>query len=139
VESAAFQVVPDGLAIDERECDGVHVLSAAGELDLAAAGAFCVRVDAARGAGHRRLVLDLTRLEFCDSSGLRALLGAAEEVVASAGRIAVVAPAEGAVARLFAITGAGEFLPLHASLADALAALAHRNGAVAVSRRPLRR
>src|SRR4051812_46953453 len=51
---------------------------------------FCARVDAARMAGTRRLLLDLTQLRACDASGLRALIGAAAEVAASAGRVALV-------------------------------------------------
>jgi anti-sigma B factor antagonist len=110
--------------ISEDDRGDVRVLRAAGELDLAAACTLCARVDAARDAGFRRVLVDLTRLEFCDSSGLRALVGAADEVIAGAGRLAVIAPDEGAVARLFTITGAREFLPVHASLDDGLAALA---------------
>jgi anti-sigma B factor antagonist len=112
-----------GLRVTESDVDGVRVLSAAGELDLAAAPAFCASVDGARADGHRRLLIDLTELVFCDSSGLRALRGAANEIVACAGRVAVVPPREGPVVRLFEIVGASEFLPTHADVDAALAAL----------------
>jgi anti-sigma B factor antagonist len=112
-----------GLSIVERDSDGIRMLDVAGELDLATAVELCARVDAARGAGQRRLLVDLTQLEFCDSSGLRALFGAAEEVLASAGRVVLVPPADGAVARLFALIGADELLPLRPSAAEALATL----------------
>jgi anti-sigma B factor antagonist len=115
--------IASGLRIGEREIDGVWALSAAGELDLAAAPRFCASVDGARAAGHRIVLLDLTELEFCDSCGLRALRGVVHEIVACAGRVAVVPPADGAVARLFEIVGAGEFLPLHPSADAAMAAL----------------
>jgi anti-sigma B factor antagonist len=115
--------------IAERDIDGVHILRASGELGLDSAVELCARVDAARDAGRKRLLLDLTNLEFCDSSGLRALIGAAEEVRASAGRLVVVPPADGAVARRFALTGADELLPLTPTTADGLTALGKRNGA----------
>jgi anti-anti-sigma factor len=110
-----------------RDVDGVRILDASGDLDLGAAVELCAQVDTARAAGCRRMLLDLTDLEFCDSSGLRALIGAAEELRASAGRL-FVPPVAGAVARLFALTGADELLPLCSSLSDELAALGAREG-----------
>jgi anti-anti-sigma factor len=62
-------------------------------------------------------------LEFCDSTGLRALILAGQEVTASAGRFGVIVPHEGAVARVFMISGAAELLPMFPALADGLAAL----------------
>jgi anti-sigma B factor antagonist len=123
---AAVQAVPatapSGFRVEERDVDGIRVLSAYGALDLAAAAAFCGSMDAMR-FGRRRLLLDLTPLEFCDSSGLRAVIGAVEEVVASGGCVAVVPPEDGAVARLFALAGASEFMPPYASTDEGLSAL----------------
>src|SRR3954447_10052635 len=118
------QRAADGIEI--RECDhlGVRVIGVSGALDLGAAAEFCARVDAARAAGSGRVLLDLTQLHFCDSSGLRALIGAAAEVVASAGRVALVPPNEGPAARLFALTGADEVFPLHPTVTQAQVALA---------------
>lgn len=113
----------DGHEIYERDDDGIRVITARGSLDLAAAAEFCARVDAARMAGTRRLLLDLTQLRACDASGLRALIGAAAEVAASAGRVALVPPVDGQAARLFALTGAAEFVPLHPTMAEAQAVL----------------
>jgi anti-sigma B factor antagonist len=118
----------DGPEIYERDDDGIRVIGARGDLDLGAAAEFCARVDAARTAGTRRLLLDLTQLRACDASGLRALLGAAAEVAASAGRVALVPPDEGPAARLFALTGAAEFLPLHPTVADAQRLLLSAHG-----------
>jgi anti-sigma B factor antagonist len=116
------------LDVVEHDVDGVRVVGVSGELDLAGAVKLCARVDAARDAGRRRLVLDLTRLEFCDSSGLRALIGAAAEVRATAGRVVIVPPVAGAVARLFALAGVEEILPLRSSVSDGLGALGSRGG-----------
>ena len=121
--AAAHSGALTALEVDERELDGVWVVTVCGELDLATAGTLCSRVQAACRDGRRRLLLDLTRLDFCDSQGLRALIGAAQEVAASAGRLAVVPPDHGAVSRLFAVTGAREFLPLRATLRAALTAV----------------
>jgi anti-sigma B factor antagonist len=111
------------LEVSEAEEDGIRVVEVRGELDLATAAVLCSRLDAARAGADRRLVVDLSGLEFCDSTGLRALLGAAQEVSVSAGRLAVVMPQGGDVRRLFEITGAGEFLPLERTRHAALRAL----------------
>jgi hypothetical protein len=71
-------------------------------------------------------VLDVTRLEFCDACGLQALIGAAKEVTASAGRLVVIAPVRGSVARLFALTDAAELLPLRPTVEAGLGAISPR-------------
>jgi anti-anti-sigma factor len=109
--------------IREHDADGVHVVAMLGELDLATAPRLAVRIDAARRGGARRLVIDLTAAEFCDSTGLRALVGCRQEMVAGGGRMAVVVLADSAVARMFTLAGAGELLAVYAGLEPALAAL----------------
>jgi anti-anti-sigma factor len=113
------ELASEGPEIFERDDDGIRVIGARGDLDLGAAAEFCARVDAARMAGTRRLLLDLTQLRAWDASGLRALMGAAAEVAASAGRVALVPPVDGPAARLFALAGVAEFLPLHPTRAEA--------------------
>jgi anti-anti-sigma factor len=110
--------------IREHDADGVHVVAVLGELDLATAPRLAFRIDAARRAGARRLVIDLTAAEFCDSTGLRALVGCRHEVVAGGGRMALAVLEESAVARMFALAGAHEMMPVYDGLEPALAALA---------------
>jgi anti-anti-sigma factor len=45
-----------------------------GELDLATVPILHAELAALRNAGFRRLILDLSRLEFVDSTGLRCIL-----------------------------------------------------------------
>src|SRR3954464_9514307 len=110
--------------IREHDAGGVHVIAMQGELDLATAPRLAVHIDAARRSGARRLVVDLTTAEFCDSTGLRALVGCRQEVVAGGGRMAVAVLEESAVARMFALAGAQELMPVYSGLEPALAALA---------------
>ena len=112
------------LEVTEREQDGVRVVEVTGELDLSTAPDLCLRLDAARRIAHPRVLVDLSELEFCDSTGLRALILAAQEITACAGAFGVVVPpGEGAVAKMFRISGAVEFLRMFPALADGLAAL----------------
>ena len=97
-----------------------------GELDLATAPRLCVRIDAARRDGHSRVLVDLSTAEFCDSAGLRALVGSYHEMAASGGRMAVVALEDSAVGRLFTLAGANELMPVYEDMGSALAKLAPR-------------
>jgi anti-sigma B factor antagonist len=112
------------LDVTEREQDGVRVLHVAGELDLSTAPALCLRLESSRQVADAHVLVDLSELEFCDSTGLRALILAAQEIMASAGTFGVVVPSgDGAVARMFAVCGAAELLRLFPSRDAGLAAL----------------
>jgi anti-sigma B factor antagonist len=114
------------LSVDQQERDGVVVVTVAGELDLATAPRLTSQLDALRRNGRPpRVLVDLGGLEFCDSTGLRALLGAATEFRAAGGRLAISA-GEGPVPRLLAITGASEWLDVHPDPAAARASLLRR-------------
>lgn len=89
-----------------RDAD-VAVLVLDGELDVAVAS----RVDAAVGdcveAGASSLVVDASRLSFCDSTGLGALLRVSRRF--EPGRF-LLAGAVGAVSRLVELTGSSAVL-----------------------------
>ena len=72
------------------------------------------------------MLVDLTTAEFCDSAGLRALIGCRRELAARGGRMAVAALEDSAVGRMFALAGAHELLPVYEDCDAALAALAPR-------------
>jgi anti-sigma B factor antagonist len=113
----------DPFSVSEREEGGVRVIEVAGELDIATAPRLCARLDALRARRRPRLLVDLTEVDFCDSTGLRALLGAASEVRAHGGRFAIVCPPSGDVARLLEIVGAGEWMGIHSDPESGMAAL----------------
>ena len=113
----------DPFSVDERDEGGVRVIAVAGELDIATAPTLCARLDAKRIGRRPKLLVDLTAVDFCDSTGLRALLGAASEVRAHGGRFAIVCPPAGDVARLLDVVGAGEWMAIHADPAAGMAAL----------------
>ena len=117
--------MPDeALAVHESDVDGVRLLEVFGELDLATAPRLCVKLDSARAQRVRRLVVDLTGVDFCDSTGLRALMGASRELRHEGGRLAIAVLPDGAVARLFDVTGIREAMPVLDTQQDALASLA---------------
>jgi anti-sigma B factor antagonist len=85
------------------EPDGGTVLRIHGELDIGTAEQL------RRGAGPyldagRRLLLDLSRVTFCDSTGLAVLVGFHKRLAASGGRLELSSPVP-RVRQLLAITG----------------------------------
>jgi anti-sigma B factor antagonist len=75
---ASESPLPGQLAIDTATEDDAVVLSLRGELDLTSAPLFERQLLAAEAGNPRRMIIDLSRLEFMDSTGLRALLIARE-------------------------------------------------------------
>src|SRR3954468_6522431 len=114
----------DALAVHESDVEGGRLLEVFGELDLATAPRLCSALDAARIHRVRRVVVDLTGVDFCDSTGLRALIGASKELRVSGGRLAIACLPGGAVARLFDVVGARESLRVCDTQAEALASVA---------------
>ena len=117
-------MTPDALAVHESDVEGVRLLEVFGELDLATAPHLCSKLDGARTNGVRRVAVDLTGVDFCDSTGLRALIGASTELRVVGGRLAVACLPEGPVSRLFDVSGAREGLRVFDTQEDAVASLA---------------
>ena len=112
-----------GLEIEETARDGVRILTIGGELDLATAPDLCTCLKAHR---RERFVVDISRLAFCDSSGLRALLGEAHECRVAGGRSFVVIAAEGQVRQLFDMTGLSSLTNVTDDLSAAVERLQRR-------------
>ncbi|MFF3212919.1 STAS domain-containing protein [Streptomyces sp. NPDC002886] len=114
----------DRLAVDVRPLGGATVLTLAGELDHDTAEPLRAALEAARAGGGRRLLIDLSRLAFCDSTGLNVLLHGrltAREAGGSLELIGLHRP----VARMFHVTGADGLFPQHPDVEAALASHRH--------------
>jgi anti-anti-sigma factor len=91
--------------------DGRHTLLLRGELDLATAAGLESTVLGLFVEGVSAVELDLSRLTFMDSTGLRAVLRA-QELCAEHGCDFLVIPGSGQVLRLLELTGTIDALPL---------------------------
>ena len=98
---------------------GAMVLSLGGELDLASADLLTDRVRALVDEGHRRLVLDLAHLGFCDCAGLGALLRA-QQIATGSGGWARLSRVGGLTRRVIGIIGLGEALVCYADVLSAV-------------------
>ncbi|MDB1087143.1 STAS domain-containing protein [Streptomyces sp. ACA25] len=72
------------------------VLRVSGELDLVTSPSVRQRVHAAVADGDRNLVLDLSDVMFCDSSGVGVLIAARRLMRSCAGQLRLILPAQGA-------------------------------------------
>ena len=112
-----------GLRVDVDERDGASVIAVGGELDLGSSPK--LRDAAVRQllGGDRALILDLTGLEFLDSTGLGVIVGLLKrartlgvDLRLVISRARVLAP--------FEVTGIAGLLPIHEDLEAALGAVA---------------
>ncbi|WP_031047012.1 STAS domain-containing protein [Streptomyces sp. NRRL F-5650] len=108
------------LLVEVREEGPSAVVTPAGELDHHTAELLREPLEDCLAKGFNRLVVDCSRLEFCDSTGLNVLLGARLKAEAAGGGVHLVAM-QPVVARVFEITGAEAVFTLHDTLAAALA------------------
>jgi anti-anti-sigma factor len=70
--------------------------------------------------GGTRLVIDVSRVSFMDSSCTQVLLGASQLLDRQGGGLGLVAP-QRAVARMLHLAGVDQMIPVYGSLAEALA------------------
>ena len=98
------------LKVDTRVSDDAYLIEVAGELDRSTVGILESHLGDAGLSDRSRILVDLGRLAFIDSAGLRALLGAAG-AEATRDRVRVVAPSR-AVRRVLQLTGTEAHLPV---------------------------
>ena len=102
------------VVFERTELDGRPVLSVAGEIDLAIAGRFAEELESLVGDGGSGLV-DLSAVEFIDSSGIRELLKAKGAARAAGGDLLLLQPSA-ACRRVLEISGVwSDFTVLEAS------------------------
>jgi anti-sigma B factor antagonist len=99
---------------------GVPVVAAPEEIDITNAEVLRSALSTAAASGHGTLVVDMTRTQFCDSSGLHALI-AAHKRAGAEGREVLLVIRGTPVLRVFALTGMDKVIPNFTSLAEALA------------------
>jgi len=115
--------------------EGVPVVAAPEEIDITNAEALRTALLKAATNGHRALVVDMTRTQFCDASGLHALAAVQERTQAEGRELLLVIPGT-AVLRVFALIGMDRMIPNFTSLAEALAATDRRDDQPALSGEP---
>lgn len=111
------------LTVESRGSAGgtVAVVTVEGEIDLGNAEEFETALRSPDCESAERIVIDLTRVPFMDSSGLRVLLMAATEAEHD---LAVVLPQESPVLRLLELAEVTDRLEIHAGAQEAVEGVA---------------
>lgn len=107
--------------LTENDSDGVLVAELAGRLDMAAAGDAESRLTKLISRG-KPVLLDLSRLSYASSAGLRVLLVCAKAAKAAGLRFGLAAPQE-AVKEILEMSGFPSIMGLHPTRAEGVAAL----------------
>lgn len=98
-----------GTTIDHGLTSSVLALS--GELDMTSAPTFQATISGLIEAGHRCIVVDLSGLDFLDSSGLKVIIGAHKALSRMGGRLTLRRPREIAL-NVLRITGLADIIPI---------------------------
>lgn len=99
--------------------DSIAVLTVAGEIDVDSAPALRTQALELIRQGRPHLVLDMAPLEFCDSSGLNAMIAILRYAKDRHGSLSLAA-APPHLARLLDVTGVGDLIPALPTTAEVL-------------------
>ncbi|MGD0053477.1 MAG: STAS domain-containing protein [Vulcanimicrobiaceae bacterium] len=108
----------EDISIRVHAVDGVQVFDLVGSLDIATSPSVRAALTDASERGDHRLIVDLTRVDFLDSTGLGALIGAQRRAREFHGEVRLVAK-EGQILRLLRITGLLKVFAVYSTLEDA--------------------
>jgi anti-anti-sigma factor len=102
-----------------RTIRGHTVLTISGELDIATTAALCARITAVLDDSVLPMIIDLSRVSFCDASGLTMLLSVRRRAAAQGRAITLAAPRPN-VRKLLRITGLDQAFRIYPALAQAV-------------------
>ncbi len=111
--------------VTDGEQGGWAVLRVSGELDLVTSPVLRQRVHDVVADGRHSLVLDLSEVLFCDSSGVGVLIATRRLIRSCQGRLCLILPARGAadgshVNRVLGALGVRRLFDVHPDLASAV-------------------
>ena len=109
----------EDLSIHVHVADDMQVFELVGSLDIATSPTVRAALTSASERGNHRLVVDLTQVDFLDSTGLGALIGGQRRAKEFHGEVRLVAK-EGQILRLLRITGLLKVFAVYPTLDDAV-------------------
>lgn len=109
--------------IADKEVDGVPVVVASGEIDVATAPPLRDRLQSLTTAGKSTVVVDLLGVTFLDSTALGVLVGALKRCREAGGDLPLVIT-EPRILKVFEITGLTGVFAIHANVEEAARSVA---------------
>jgi anti-sigma B factor antagonist len=110
----------EDLSIHVHVVDDNQVFDLTGSLDIATSPTVRAALTSASERDSHRLIVDLSRVDFLDSTGLGALIGGQRRAKEFGGEVRLVAK-EGQILRLLRITGLLKVFAVYPTLEDAIA------------------
>jgi anti-sigma B factor antagonist len=107
------------LSLSTRTVQGRTVLEVAGEIDVYTAPQLRERLIALVDDGARLVIVDLSRVDFLDSTGLGVLVGGLKRLRSVGGELVLVCSHE-RLLKIFRITGLDRVFTLYASVDEAV-------------------
>ena len=109
------------LEVDVQEQDRWSVVSLRGEIDVYTAPRLRqALIDLVEG-GKTNILVDMSKVDFLDSTGLGVLVGGLKRVKAQDGSLEIVATQD-KILKIFEITGLSKVFPIHDSVDAAVSA-----------------
>ena len=109
------------LTLTTREVDGKTVVAVGGEIDVYTAPKLRDKITELVADGSYQLVVDMSAVEFLDSTGLGVLVGGLKKVRTHDGSLELVCNQD-RLLKIFRITGLAKVFTIHESADGALAA-----------------
>ena len=107
------------LSLNHRKEGEWTVLEVGGEVDVYTAPKLRERLVELVSDGHYKIIVDMTKVEFLDSTGLGVLVGGLKRVRSHDGSLALVCSQE-RILKIFRITGLTKVFPIYDTLDEAL-------------------
>jgi anti-sigma B factor antagonist len=107
------------LEVETERRDDVTVLILRGEIDVYTAPRLRQTIVDLVDGGATRLVVDMEKVDFLDSTGLGVLVEGLKRVKNRDGNLSIVATQD-KILKIFDITGLNKAFPIHASVDDAI-------------------
>ena len=111
------------VALEIEEQGSIVIAEVTGELDIAGASSTGEAIGEAVPASARALVVDLSRLEFIDSSGIAMLFSLARQLGGRRQQLRLVARAGESVRGLLELVGLDRTAPIYETVDQAVAEL----------------
>lgn len=92
------------MEIDTKETSGIKIISVKGSIDADTASEFDQSLEKHISSGGEKMILDLSRLEYISSAGLRVVMKAAKKMEVTGGEMAI-AGLRGVVQEVFKVSG----------------------------------
>jgi anti-sigma B factor antagonist len=109
------------LGLEATEQHGVEVLAVTGEVDVSTAPRLRQQLVETATAGHERVIVDLSAVDFLDSTGLGVLVSGLKRFRTLGGDLLLVCPSA-RIIKVFEITGLTKVFSMHATVEDAVRA-----------------